>query len=317
MIRTMKNPRQPVVGVARRRPLLAPLAAACLLLTGPTLAGATERQRITLGVLPTVNGSGDAFAPTFDQHLTLKLFELFEGSNVRTVLLNPGGMYDPSEEEWLKEYGGSSKCDVLLITILLKSERPEKGNWTIAVRSELLDLKSGKRTGPWTSQVALDRRDAHIDYYHWDTGLWSSSVGPSRVFEKQPLGKALKDVAEQIHQQTSHRLEGWSSESEPSPARGTNGPCDVRLKVLYVSKHASSKSYTIFVDGKDESLNVKDGELLLRGRAGQVLLQFAVNDAPYKLPRQDFYQANSEVDCSKPELSVNIGGSGEALLVWQ
>lgn len=317
MMRGKKKSQQRAIGWARRRPLLASLAAACVFLVGPASGRTTEHEGITLGILPTVNGSSDGFGATFDQHLTLKLSELFEGGKVRPVLLNPGAMYDPSEEEWLNEYGNSAKCDVLLITMLLKTERPAKGNWTIAVQSELLDLKSGKRTGPWTSQVALDRRDAHLDYRRWNATLWSNSIGPSRVFEKQPLGKAMKEVAEQIHEQTLHRLEARRSESGLSPAHGTGGPCDVRLRVLYVSKHAASKSYTIFVDGKDESANVSDGELLLHGKSGTLLLQFAVNDAPYKLPRQEFYQASAEVDCSKQQLSVNIGTSGEALLVWQ
>lgn len=317
MMRTKKKSQQPAIGRASRRPLLASLAAACVFLMGPASGSTTDHEGITLGILPTVNGSSDAFGATFDQHLQLKLFELFEGSKVRPVLLNPGAMYDPSEEEWLNEYGNSAKCDVLLITMLLKTERPKKGDWTIAVQSELLDLKSGKRSGRWTSQVALDKRDAHLDYLHWDAGLWSNSIGPSRVFEKQPLGKAMKEVAEQIHEQTLHRLEGRPPESEVSPAHSAIGPCDVRLKVLYVSKHAASKSYRIFVDGKDESVNVRDGELLLRGKSGTLLLQFAVNDAPYKLPQQEFYQANADVDCSKQQLSVNIGASGEALLVWQ
>jgi hypothetical protein len=89
------------------------------------------------------------------------------------------------------------------------------------------------------------------------------------------------------------------------------------VKILYASRHAASKSYSIFVDGRDESLNVKDGDLLLHGKSGTLLLQWVMNDAPYKLPTQEFYQSNLDVDCAKPQLSINIGAAGEALLVWQ
>jgi hypothetical protein len=298
-----------------RRWLFVALLPLCLLLTS-SMAYPAENGRLTLGVLPTFDAGGAAFSDTFNRHLALKLFEEFEGGIAHPVLLNPGRLYSPADDEWLAEYGGKSGADALLITTLLKTDAPQKGDWTITVQSEILDLKSGKRSAPWKSAAAINKRDAQLDYRTLNMTLFGGPyIGPSRMFEKQPLGKAMKEIAEQIHAQALQRIEAMPATASQRNGR-SGSSCDVPLKVLYVSKHTASKSYTIFVDGKEESLNLKDGELLLHDKTGTLLLQFVVNDAPYKLPRQEFYQASTDVDCAKGELSVHIGPAGEALLVW-
>lgn len=282
---------------------------------------ATGQQSLRLGVLPAFNASGDSFAPVFCQHLTLRLFRDLQNDSVRTVLLNPGGFYTPSDDDFLVDYGRKSGVDFLLITTLLKTIVPEKGSSTITVQTEVLDLNSGTRSGPWKSAAEINRRDTNLDYgtLHMDWG-GNFYLGPSRVFEKQPLGKAMVAVAEQVRfvtlQALKQQLVGvWAKRK----AESSSGSCDINLKVLYTAKHAASKSYSIFVDGQDESMGLNDGILLLRNRTGAMLLQWRVNDAPYKLPKQDLYQAAAEVDCAKPErqLNIKIGAMGEAILDWQ
>jgi hypothetical protein len=293
-------------------------AGLCIFLAGLCAHG-TGEQPLRIGVMPTFNASGEPFAPIFSQHLTLKLFRDLQSDAVNSVLLNPGGFYNPDDDDFLLDYGKRSGVDSLLITRLLKTIVPEKGNSTITVQTEVLDLKSGTRSGPWKSAVEINKRDTSLDYHalHMD---WRGNVylGPSRLFEKQPLGKAMATVADQVRSQVLQALKaGMVTVSMKADKPG--GSCDVRLKVLYTSKHAASKSYTIFVDNENESLGVNDGALLLSNKSGPMLLQWMLNDAPYKLPKQELYQAATEVDCSKPErqLNIKIGAMGEALLDWQ
>ena len=294
---------------------------ACLLALVAGFAHASEQQSLRIGVLPTFNAGGESFAPVFSQHLTLKLFRDLQSDAVNTVLLNPGRFYSPTDDDFLLDYGRRSGVDSLLITTLLKTLVPEKGNSTITVQTEILDLKSGTRSGPWKSAVEISKRNANLDYrtLHMDWGE-NFYLGPSRMFEKQPLGKAMALIAEQVRSQVIQGLKAGmvaaSGMIKPAKSAGT---CDVHVKVLYTSKHAASKSYTIFVNDEDESMGVSDGVLLLHNKSGPMLLQWVVHDAPYRLPAQELYQAATEVDCAKPErqLNIKIGAMGEAILDWQ
>lgn len=295
--------------------------AACFFVLLAEFAYAGEQQPLRIGVLPTFNASGESFAPVFSQHLTLKLFRDLQSDSVNTVLLNPGGLYNPADDDFLLGYGRESGVDSLLITTLLKMLVPEKGNSTIAVQTEVLDLKSGTRSGPWKSAVDINKRDASLDYRTLHMDLRGNFyLGPSRLFEKQPLGKAMTAIADQVRSQVAQALKaGVVAVSATARSDKSSGACDVRVKVLYTSRHAASKSYTVFVNSEDESMGVSDGVLLLHNKTGPLLLQWFVHDTPYKLPAQELYQAAIEVDCSKPErqLNIKIGPMGEAILAWQ
>ncbi len=54
-------------------------------------------------------------------------------------------------------------------------------------------------------------------------------------------------------------------------------------------------------------------------RTGPLIVHVKVNDAPYKLPVQHLYQANTYLDCAQPEkvLVLEIGSAGDALLQWR
>jgi hypothetical protein len=278
-----------------------------------------DPPRLTIGILPTFNADTENFGPVFSQHLTLKLFEHLQNQAVRTVLLNPGGLYNPTDDDWLLDYGKKGAADFLVITTLLKTQTPEKGDYTITVHTEILDLKTGSRAGLWQNTVKISRHDAQLDYGRLHM-FGDYYLGPSRVFEKQPLGKAMLAMADQVSSQVLPAISEKTAVSGGVQTQNkASGPCDVLVKLLYTSKHAASKSYTMFVDGEEESLGVKEGVLPLRQKSGDLLLQWSVNDAPYKLPTQRLYQAGTEVDCSKPErqLNIEIGAAGEALLVWR
>lgn len=273
-------------------------------------AGSSSKGSFTLGILPTFNAGGDSFGVVFGEHLALKLFEELKSASIHPVLLNPGGYYNATDDDWLLDYGHQSGANALLITSLLKTEMPSNGNWTIIVQTEILDLKSGKRSEPWRSMIETNKHNVQLDY-----GILHTTVS-SRIFEKQPLGKAMAAIAGQIRARALQEIHVENDSA--NEVRESSGACDVSLKVLYSSKHAASKSYTVFVDGKEESLSVDNGVLPLLGRSGLLLLQVKINDAPYKLPTQELYQIGEYVDCSKPqrELVMKIGAAGEALLEW-
>jgi len=89
--------------------------------------------------------------------------------------------------------------------------------------------------------------------------------------------------------------------------------------VAYKTKNAISKSYGVVVNGREESLTMKEGVVPLSGvKDGPVVVHVSVNDAPYKLPVQRLYQANDVVSCaSQPKaLVLEIGPAGEGLLKW-
>src|SRR5262249_3174249 len=54
-------------------------------------------------------------------------------------------------------------------------------------------------------------------------------------------------------------------------------------------------------------------------KSGPMFLQISVADAPYRMTVQDLYQANTMLDCSKPErqLSLDLGPVGDGMLHWK
>ncbi|HEY6352427.1 MAG TPA: hypothetical protein VI636_23770 [Candidatus Angelobacter sp.] len=298
-----------------------------------------DYSNVVVGILPTYDAGGEDFGPLFKQHLPLRLYRQLEKQGVRVLLLNPGGNYKPDDEEWLMDYGKQSGADLLLITSLLKTQFPEHGDAALSVKCEILDLNSGVRSPEWQNSVRINRRDLIIDYRRFLGFAGITLVGPDTPFEKLPLGKAMIAIGDQIGPQLLQKMKtavaakiaGTSPiqqvntpskdelASPPENIHPADGPCDITLKILYVSKHAASKSYTIFVQGREESLGINEGVLLLHEKMGPLLLQWSMHDPPYRLPVQEYYQATPNVDCSKPErqLTINIGASGEALLAWQ
>ena len=88
----------------------------------------------------------------------------------------------------------------------------------------------------------------------------------------------------------------------------------------YTAKKAFSRAYDILVNGENQSLWTKDGVTTLENmKGGPAFLQIGVADPPYRTPVQDLYQANTVLDCSRPErqLSLDIGPVGDALLHWR
>jgi hypothetical protein len=138
-----------------------------------------------------------------------------------------------------------------------------------------------------------------------------------RPFEKQPLGKAAKSIAESIRTQTiSIAPSVSSSKSAPQPvAKG--GPCEETFGVSYGKK--ISTAYDFVVNNRDESLGMVDGLAKFSASSGSVVVRVVVHDPPYRLPVQRLYQASVYLDCGLPNrnLTLEIGPTGEAVLQWK
>jgi len=289
---------------------------------------AASPGKVVVGVLPTYDQGGSNYGPEFCQHLTTMIYEELQSSTVQPLLLNPGGLYTAMADEYTLDYAKKSGVDVALITVLLTTEMPPKGDFTIKVKSDLIDLKTGASMASWQSTAPINRHDVAHEAFerlgdnNGRVGQARDSIAlfhsSSKPFEKQPLGGAARKIAQDTSSQTAHGAASVTP-AQPAQALTSGGPCSINFKVGYVTKHASSKSYDLIVNGKDETLDVKDGEVPLSLPSGPILIQLSVNDAPYKVPKQDLYQLNTQLDCSqKPhELHYEIGQVGEGFVKWQ
>ncbi len=296
---------------------------ACLLTLLAVLpSAATAQSRAVVGILPVFDASGDVQSERFTSHLTLMIYERLQKSTVQPHLLNPGALYNPLNTDWPVEFGESAGVDVLLISTMLGTEKPKKGDWTLRVEAYVLDLRSGKKSLPVLHRYEIDRRYVGENVYVTSGGVRQAGVAGefvSRPFDKQPIGKAARAMAESIAAGVPAQAEGVASQRSGISSAPDQGRCTVDFAVAYTTKKTNSKTYQLVANARDESLWLKDGVAHLELASGPLVLQVSTNDSPYRLPVQRLYQLDAVVDCTRPErkLVLEIGGGGEALLHWQ
>ncbi|MGH9531399.1 MAG: hypothetical protein ACRD2Q_03345 [Terriglobales bacterium] len=303
-------------------------------------SSSASAPRIYLGVFPVLDLSGETFGETFAQQLTTMIFnELQDHSGIQPVLLNPGGLYVTPLDDWIVEYGRAAEVDVVLITSLMRTERPKKGDWILRVESQLVEMQTGNRSSKLAFSESINKREVRAGLEYGTTAhearaidrqraqgmapidrmLMGSSHAPSREFEKQPLGKAARKMARAAREHV--RVEATSMVPKPSGSTPVfaQGTCPILFRVLYVHKKAASKAYQVTLNEREESLGIQDGVVQTSLPNGPVFVQVSVADAPYRLPVQRVYQASTFLDCSRPErtLALEIGGGGEAFLRWK
>ena len=286
----------------------------------PAVAGASAK--VVAGIFPTYDQGGSSYGPIFSQHLTTMIFKELQNSSVEPLLLNPGGLYTSALDDWTIDYARQNHTQVVLITVLLNTDMPAKGDFTVRVKGDLVDLKTGNILSSWQSTAPINRHELAAEVFKTYGGEASRELEfyrPSSTFEKQPLGVAARKIAVDMHNQVLHAAALMTSTDEAPTPSSHGGPCSVNFKVSYVAKHSSSKSYDIVVNGKEETLSIADGNLPLMLQSGPVLIQLSVHDSPYKMPKQSVYQANTQIDCSQDRhnLDLEIGPAGEGFLRWQ
>jgi hypothetical protein len=307
-----------------------------LLLSGiavyaPAAHAQDQSGRKVLGIMPVFDSSGEEYGEQFAQNLTAMVFHKLDGALFDVMLLNPGGLYNPLIPESLVDYAQSANVNTVLIMSFLQTTKPQKGDYTLNVEVKLMDAATGKLGEPSAFSYIVNRHElsqeiansgldivsAASSHVHAGRDLYKTmGSSANKAFEKQPLGKGALTMADQIRTMLLTQV-------PPSTVKATPvklGTCTYTVQVKYVSKKAVSKAYDIILNGEEESLWTKEGVTTLENKpSGPIFLQVGVADAPYRLAVQDMYQANTVLDCAKPErqLFLEIGAGGDALLVWR
>jgi hypothetical protein len=293
-------------------------------------AASGSAQRISIGIAPAYDAGGDDFGEAVVQHLTLFAYQDLVGNKqFAPSLLNPGGVYTPLDTSWLTEYvQDRPDLDLLLVTTLKPSVSADKGtSLTVNVEMILLDAHTGETKSTWTVSDTMKSKNA---WYEKGASMITSSVNshgdkygfgvaPSRDFEKQPIGKSTSHLAEEIRDTLAAHLGTFAKTGSDKPADTptSSAPCATHTKVTYNYKHSVSHSYTLMANGLDQTLTIQDGVSTFQAPEGPLLLQFAINDAPYKLSREPIYQLSAAHSCKNSTLVIDIGQGGDAHQHWE
>ena len=294
-------------------------------------------QKVSIGIAPVFDAGGEEFGPVVVQHLTLFAYQdLLESPAAHPSLLSPGGVYSPLDTSWLVDYvHDRTDLDLLLVATLKPVTNPAKERWIIPVECLLLNAQSGDSLATWTVSVELNSHKTLLEYgqvilEQGSQGRYGQMKGtykitPSRDFEKQPLGKATAHLAKSIRETLEAKLPGLNLPKPPAQlarvsatsAPAVSASCPVSVHITYSYKHSASHTYLLLVNGLDQSLNMKDGIASFSAPEGELLLQFSVNDAPYKLQKEPLYQLSTPHDCAQKTLTVDLGASGDAHTHWE
>jgi hypothetical protein len=303
------------------------LLAGLLLVTCCARADAQDKK--VLGIMPVFDTSGDPFGQQLAQNLTAMIYDKLVGGPVDIVLLNPGGLYNPLLPD-TQEYVQSAGVSSLLVAMLKPTDKPQKGDYILHLEAKIQDL-NGKDLNTANYSGKISHNDALLDAAKIGVEYGSNTsytarrshdlisammmTNGSRPFAKQPLGKVALSMAASVQSQV---LAQMGTGGAPGPL--ASGACTIAVQVRYVAKKATSRAYDVIVNGLNNSLWTKDGVTTLENfKAGPMFLQISVADAPYRMTVQDLYQANTVLDCAKPErqLSLDLGPVGDGLLHWK
>jgi hypothetical protein len=312
------------------------IAVAVILLAG-AVCGTSKAQKVSIGIAPVFDAGGEQFGPVVAQHLTLFAYQdLLESSAAHASLLSPGGVYSPLDTSWLVDYvHDRTDLDLLLVATLKPVTNPAKEKWIIPVEVVLLNAHSGDQLATWMVSTELNSHKTLLEYgqviaQQGTQGRYSQykdtyKVTPSRDFEKQPLGKATAHLAKSIRETLEAKLPGLSLAKPPvqlalvsaTTAPAAPASCPANVHITYSYKHSASHTFLLLVNGLDQSINLKDGIATFSAPEGEMLLQFSVNDAPYKLAKEPMYQLSTQHSCSLKTLTVDLGASGDAHAHWE
>jgi hypothetical protein len=296
-------------------------------------AASVSAQRISIGIAPGFDAGGDDFGPALTQHLTLFTYQDLLGSKqFSPSLLSPGGVYTPLDTSWLTEYvQDRPDIDLLLVPTLKPTVITDKGSSsTITVEISLLDVHTGDAKSTWTVSETIKAKNAWLEKgeammtsaVNDRSDRFGMGITPSRDFEKQPIGKTTAHLAEMIRDTLPAHLAGFvktgSEKSGDAPvAASSSAPCAMHTKVTYSYKHSVSHSYTLTANGLDQTTTIKDGISTFQAPEGPLLLQFTINDTPYKLSRENIYQLSATHSCKSSTLVIDIGQGGDAHQHWE
>jgi|GEM_PF-1660342 len=306
-----------------------------VLCCAPLVSVTAKAQKVSIGIAPVFDGGGEAFGPTLVEHLTLFTYQdLLESAVAHPSLLSPGGVYSPLDTSWIVEYvQDRTDLNLLLVATLKPVANPGKERWIIPVELELLNSRTGNSLASWTVSTEINSHKTLTDFEQavieqGTSGRFNQmkdtyKIAPSRDFEKQPIGKATAHLASSIRESFEAKIAALGiAKSVPQGnilpvAQSGSGPCTLNARITYSYKHSASHAYMLLANGLDQSTNLKDGIASFAAPEGELLLQFSVNDAPYKLEKESLYQMSVFHSCKFSNLIVDLGPGGDAHSHWE
>ena len=303
------------------------LAAIAIASLGLAFAPAARAQKVVVGIAPAFDAGGEEFGEPLVQHLTLFTYQdLLGSSQFAPVLLSPGGVYNPLDTSWLTDYvQDRPEIDLLLVPVL-KPTVVDKNTSTVTVELSLLDAHTGATKSTWTLTETTRDKNAWVakgqSMVMSAAGDRSQRYGvsmpsPTSDFEKQPIGKTTEHLATQVKDTLAAHLGGFTKAAGDKSEPQGSGACPVHVKITYSYKHAVSRSYTMLANGLDETSNIADGVVTFKADEGPMLLQFTVNDAPYRMSKEPLYQLSAMHSCNYQTLVIDLGQQGDAHQHWE
>ncbi len=279
-------------------------------------------QRIALGVPPVYDSSGEAWNQNLLPRMTYLFYqELLKMPDVQPVLLSPGGLYDPDSSDALLELARNNKVDAVLVTRQMPSLRDGDHKRKLDFEVYVLDVATGKRSLKSANMgVSVNLSDLHALGGEGAAGAVPRSFwGNTLEFARQPLGKASAQLftwTQSYLTQTLTALQPSRTAAEPYVDAA---PCQMDFRVRYVNKHTASKSYSLIVNDKEESVTIREGVGSFPISSGPIGVRVQVSDAPYKMPIQTMYMNSTWLNCydKKHSLVMELNAAGEAQLHWE
>jgi len=300
------------------------LLASLLLLGAAGHRPAVPSGPVVVGICPFEDETGTQMGEWVGRLLPVLFLNQAKTSNFSVVLVNPGSMADVTDLQWPAEVARQVGADVLVMG-RVRVIGESKGTSAALPRGAILNMSSGRLTvEAQLVDAATARAIRPLNASETVRGVWFSTVpvgfhmvtlDPPK-FADSSLGKAVVKVAASLRDQVAG--------TPDLPARGalkpgSGGPCSVRIQVRYSEKDRASKVYSIAVNGREETLQVKDGVLTKELPSGPLFLHITPTDVPFRQMVQMAYYTNPVVDCSSSQhnLSFEIGNSGEGIPRWK
>jgi hypothetical protein len=207
----------------------------------------------------------------------------------------------------------------------------KSGGYAINIEVSLLDPRTGDTKSAWVVSDSIKEKNAWLQK---GSAMVTSAVNgradsygvsilsTSTDFEKQPIGKITAHLAEEIRDTLPAHLSGLTAKAGSDKAvdvalAGGGVPCEMHTKVTYSYRHVVSHSYTLLANKMDESLTVQDGVSTFKMPEGPLLLQFSLNDTPYRLEKEPVYQLSTVHSCKMSTLVIDVGQGGDAHQHWE
>lgn len=282
------------------------------LATDVIVASAAEPALPVVGLLPTYDTSGEGHGAVLAQALQAFLLRELRDSPVRVVLLNPGAGYSPQDDDSFLELAQEAGAAHVIVTAVEPSRRRGDKWLELQATAGVFDVATRARSAATHARAEL-KRDEAARYREFE-GLALFTRG--RDFEKQALGKAARALVDALGvglQSVWPRLP-----ASVTPDESLRAKCLISFRARYPTG-AVSKTYRLQVNGRDETLEIKDGVATLALRSGPAEIFLILEDAPRRLPLQAGYFANTTVACSTRTrtLELLLGPQGEGRLAWQ